>query len=215
VITTALPKPSAQSKLIIGKMEEWEKKHDARWEQVMENTDMLFSQVGDISNHQQKMQEQMNMNTKVVEQMLRDQEVLAKQIQATGQAVARLTLNQAKYQGKQPLSPTSSVTSQEDNPFHTRGQCTRPKSHPQKSAGHNTGHPSTGYQQKKIQVPKLNFPVFDGKHRKIWKDKCENYFQILETPEFMKPVIASMHMDGNVARWLPPMLVLACGLIRC
>jgi hypothetical protein len=38
-------------------MEEWEKKDDDRWDRVMDNMELLFSQIGDISKHQQKMQE--------------------------------------------------------------------------------------------------------------------------------------------------------------
>jgi hypothetical protein len=52
---TAPPKPSVQTTLLINKMEEWEKKDDARWEQVMDNLDLLFTQVGDINTHQQKL----------------------------------------------------------------------------------------------------------------------------------------------------------------
>jgi hypothetical protein len=53
-----------------------------------------------------------------------------------------------------------------------------------------------------MHIPKLAFPVFDGKNPRIWKDKCENYFQIMNTTDAMKLVIASMHMEGNSARWL-------------
>jgi hypothetical protein len=70
---TAPPKPLVQTILLINKMEEWEKKNDTSWEQVMDNLDLLFAQVGDNNTHQQKLQEHVNMSTKVVEQMIKDQ----------------------------------------------------------------------------------------------------------------------------------------------
>ena len=59
----------------------------------MENLDLLFAQVGTISSHQQQMAAQFDINTKIVEQLLLDQRTLSQQIEATGQAVANLTLN--------------------------------------------------------------------------------------------------------------------------
>jgi hypothetical protein len=53
-----------------------------------------------------------------------------------------------------------------------------------------------------MHVPKLAFTVFDGKNPRIRKDKCESYFQIINTTDAMKLVIASMHMESNLARWL-------------
>lgn len=53
-------------------------------------------------------------STQVMEQLLADQQLLSKQIDATGQAVAKLTLNRASHSGGRPPSPVSS----EDLPNH-------------------------------------------------------------------------------------------------
>lgn len=46
-----------------------------------------------------------------MEQLLRDQQLLAKQMEATGQAVAKFTMAQMEDQNRGPPSPTSSDTS--------------------------------------------------------------------------------------------------------
>lgn len=74
--------------------------------------------------------------------------------------------------------------------------------HPHRPRNHERRQHSERFNQYKVQVPKLAFPIFDSKNPRIWKDKCENYFEILNTPDFMKLVITSMHMDGNSTRWL-------------
>ncbi|KAF8697376.1 hypothetical protein HU200_035969 [Digitaria exilis] len=94
---TAPPKPSVQTQFVLHKMDERMEKDDERWDHVMENMDLLFAQVGEIGSNQQKMQAQITMNTQVLEQMLADQQLLSKQIESTGQAVAKLTLNPRRH----------------------------------------------------------------------------------------------------------------------
>ena len=88
-----------------------------RWDQVANNFDLLFARVDDILGSQIKLEAQYDMTTKVVEQMMKDQQVLAQQIELTGQAVARLTLNSTRPPVGEPPSPTISDAST-DNPFH-------------------------------------------------------------------------------------------------
>ena len=66
---------------------------DERWEEVSENFDLLFSLVDVIGANQHRLEAQMNLGNKVMEQILKDQQLLAKQKEITGQAVARLTLD--------------------------------------------------------------------------------------------------------------------------
>jgi hypothetical protein len=104
----------------------------------MENLDLLFAQVGEISTHQQKMAGQFDVSTKVVEQLLLDQQILAKQIEATGQAVARLNLNQSSAGERRSSSPTSSDTSMEPPPPHRRH-------FPAGTSRHHTRHADSGF----------------------------------------------------------------------
>lgn len=70
-ITTPL-KPSQQRQFILQVMEQRAEKDDARWEQVLENMDLLFAKVGEIDNNQLKIETQFEMSVKVMEQVLKD-----------------------------------------------------------------------------------------------------------------------------------------------
>lgn len=50
-------------------------------------------------------------------------------------------------------------------------------------------------------IPKLQFPVFHGENPTIWLDKCLDYFQFYKVKEGLWVTAASMHMEGNAARW--------------
>jgi hypothetical protein len=52
------------------------------------------------------------------------------------------------------------------------------------------------------RLPKLNFPQFDGSQPRLWKSKCEKYFEMYETEYFMWVKVATMHFEGRAARWL-------------
>lgn len=74
---TAPPKPSTQTQLLLTAMDEATRRDDDRWTEVMEHLDLLFARVGDIDKNQQKLDAQVGMTNKVVEQMLLDQQMLA------------------------------------------------------------------------------------------------------------------------------------------
>lgn len=86
---------------------------DEHWDHVMKSRDLLSAKVGDVENHQQKMEAQFDVSTRVMEQMLVDQQTLAKQIEATGQVVAQLTIDQMRSRAERPPSPASSDTTDE------------------------------------------------------------------------------------------------------
>jgi hypothetical protein len=48
----------------------------------------------------------------------------------------------------------------------------------------------------------MSFPKFQGTKAGIWIYKCVEYFSIYQVPEFMWSSSASLHMEGNVARWM-------------
>lgn len=110
--TTAPPKPSAQTQILLATMEERSKKDDEKWDEVMEHLDLLFAKVG---NMEQKQEALGGITSKVLDQLLQGQQRMSKQIEANGQAIAKLTLNQ----NNSPPSPTSSDTS-EDLAYHRR-----------------------------------------------------------------------------------------------
>jgi hypothetical protein len=42
-------------------------------------------------------------------------------------------------------------------------------------------------------LPQLNVPQFDGHHPKMWKAKCESYFDVFARDNFLWVKIAAMH----------------------
>jgi hypothetical protein len=50
-------------------------------------------------------------------------------------------------------------------------------------------------------LPQISFPQFDGHHPKMWKAKCESYFDVFSIPNHLWVKIASMHFVGSAAFW--------------
>jgi hypothetical protein len=125
---------------------------------------------------------------------------MAKQIESTGQAVAQLRMDFLHAAENQPPSPTDSDTTI-DSPFYTRPKvaASAPKGRP--AATFRNAH-TTDRANHKGFIPKMNFPKFSGKEPSIWKDKCEDYFKLLNIPESMWTTAASLHMDGNAESWM-------------
>ena len=86
---------------------------DAHWDSVLESLDLLFTKVAVVENRQQHMETQMDVSTKLLEQMLLDQQILAKQMKTTGNAVAQLTINQMRHRQDRLPSPASSDSTEE------------------------------------------------------------------------------------------------------
>lgn len=51
-------------------------------------------------------------------------------------------------------------------------------------------------------LPQLIFPPFDGHHPKMWKAKCESYFDVFAIPWKLWVKIATMHFVGSAVFWL-------------
>ena len=68
-------------------------KEDAHWDSVMESLDLLFTKVATMENRQQRVETQLEVSARVMEQVLLDQQTLAKQLESIGNAVAQLTIN--------------------------------------------------------------------------------------------------------------------------
>lgn len=51
-------------------------------------------------------------------------------------------------------------------------------------------------------MPKLDFPKFDGENPCLWKDRCEQYFEVYAISEVLKPRFAALNFVGTAAVWL-------------
>ena len=175
---------------------------DERWEQVNENFDLLFARVDSLGTNQNKLEAQMDLGNKVMEQMLWDQQLLAKQIELTGEAVARITLNHhpSPDAEAEPPSPTNTHRSgpsfrQHRPPLGGNSLRTRPSGpRPQRPPASPDGY--------RHVTPKMSCPTFDGTNPRIWKSKCVDYFTLCNIDEAFWTIAASLSMDGNAAKWL-------------
>jgi len=175
-----------QSQIILDAMDAFSQREDDRWSRMTESIDLLFSRVADIDRTQQHMASQLDLSTKVMDQVLQDQHTLAKQMEVTSTVVARL----AEHHHHQSSAPGRSDPSASQEVPHTRTMHTNHR-HQGESSGSSRPY-----------VPKMSFPLFTGEHPKIWKDKCLNYFSLCNVPESMWTIAASMHMDGPASKWL-------------
>ncbi|KAJ4772249.1 polyprotein [Rhynchospora pubera] len=53
----------------------------------------------------------------------------------------------------------------------------------------------------RINLPRTDFPSFDGSNPIAWRSKCENYFSIFQIPEPIKPQMATLHFTGEAQEW--------------
>jgi hypothetical protein len=96
-------------------MEEHAKSNAERWDSTLESLDLLFAKVEEIERNQHKVEMKVDMSNKVVGRMIKDQQLMAKQLEATDQAIAKLTIDHMKSRDEAPSSHTDSDTAA-DNP---------------------------------------------------------------------------------------------------
>lgn len=130
--------------------------------------------------------------------------MIAKQVQANGQAVANLTLRQTQNEASSDHFEAISVVFEEEeldfqNVFAKHKHDSRP--------GTSKQHKQYEDQPRKEalphhSLPKIHFPKFDGTNPKIWFDNCVNYFTIYSIPDELKVTTATMHLEGNASKWL-------------
>ncbi|KAJ3689395.1 hypothetical protein LUZ61_018559 [Rhynchospora tenuis] len=53
----------------------------------------------------------------------------------------------------------------------------------------------------RINLPRTEFPPFDGTDPKGWRSKCESYFHIFQTPEMYKTQMATLHFTEEAHEW--------------
>ena len=153
---------------------------DERWDQMTESIDLLFARMGGVERVQSQMAAQLDRSTQIMDQLLRDQNTLAKQMDTTGKTVSNLaqqfsSSTQAPY-SRQRVFPADSS-----------------------SSGEPPVNPSFPAAAHRHAVPKMSFPKFTGANPTIWRDKCLDYFHIFNIPETLWTPTTAMNMDDNVA----------------
>ena len=107
-------------------MEEYERQGDHHWEQMMESLDLLFARVTDIGRDQQQIRAHLEHNSEVMAGYSTAQEILTRKVEATGQAVAKLTADFLCTSDQHPPPPPPSPrqgyhgeSSQSHPPLHS------------------------------------------------------------------------------------------------
>ena len=71
-----------------------------------------------------------------------------------------------------------------------------PRPNPDRAAGDHAH-----VEQRKVWLPKMDFPRFDGSDARIWIDKCSAYFAMFQIPPSFRVSAASIHMTDAAAHW--------------
>ena len=64
---------------------------------------------------------------------------------------------------------------------------------------HRLDHHSVG---RSPPLPKLDFPKFDGENPRLWRDRCEMYFDVYGVSESSKTRFAALNFSVTAASWL-------------
>lgn len=169
----------------------------------MDNFDLLFTRMTDMGITQQELKTQMELNKAKVDKCSKDQQFIAQQVQANGQVVAQLTLRQFEEEDRSNSLGSESLMYDEEgiefqNVFgRNKAPSKSPRSKTYKPKHETTPEDAVPHHA----LPKMHFPKFDGSHPKIWIDNCTNYFSIYNVPERVWVSSATMHLEGNAAKW--------------
>jgi hypothetical protein len=51
-------------------------------------------------------------------------------------------------------------------------------------------------------LPKLDFPKFNGDNSKIWAKKCEVYYDVFSVPKSLRTRYATLNSNDGAVLWL-------------
>jgi hypothetical protein len=52
------------------------------------------------------------------------------------------------------------------------------------------------------KLPKMNFAKFEGENPRLWKSRCECYFDMYNVDEYIWVKVVPMHFEGPTSMWL-------------
>jgi hypothetical protein len=77
---TAPIKPSKQTQILLDQMSKSTEEEKKRWDQVMENFDLLYTRLNDMGITQQELKNQIQLNNTKVDQCSNEQKLIAQQV---------------------------------------------------------------------------------------------------------------------------------------
>lgn len=104
------------------------------------------------------------------------------------------------HQGADPGSsmpdPTL-VKSESHKPHYYQFETEIPKSSDRKFTFH-----ASQPQSREYKLSRIDFPIFDEEHPKVWRDKCEKYFIMFNVPVHVWVPFDTINFRGNAELWL-------------
>ena len=191
----------------------------SKWDQLSKNLDVMFSQISEMHDVQKKMKAQMDLTA---DDYSTEQHLIAQQVHANGEAIARVTLRQMEDATNHTAGPKYDEEPRFDeddldsllldehtsfqNVFATQKNKSKaePSRRPRleiKPEPKETVPKQDKQALPKHTIPKMNFPDFDGSDPKVWLDNCRSYFELYQIPEGMWITAARIHLKDNAARW--------------
>lgn len=161
--------PSKQTQLLLDQMSQSKNDDQSRWDQLLDNFNLLFNRMTDMGITQQELKTQIELSNAKVDQCAKDQQFISKQVQANGQAVAQLTMRQFEEDNKSAGSQSESLESDDETPSFQNVFSKSKMSY--KAEPHKYQKPKLE-SQRIDSVPhhtlsKMYFPKFDGNHPRI------------------------------------------------
>lgn len=135
------------------------------WDQVQENFDLVFARMNDLGAIQQDLKKQMEANNQKVDKCAREQQFIAQQVRANGQAVAQLTVQQFEEDAHSQSDSSVSGVFEEEALFSNVFATDKPKGNTK--AGTSRHHRPPQDHRRIETLPhhtlsKIQFPKFEG-----------------------------------------------------
>jgi len=201
---------------------------NSKWENLQKNLDVMFHQITEMHSVQKQMKAQLDLTAAAMDEYTHEQHLISQQVQANGEAIARVTLRQMEEESKNHAQPqydedhhsaaedVDSLILDDNASFHnvfakdtmqgkaqpSRQHKTNLKQYQQNEKRQdNKGQEHKSYTLPKPAMPKMDFPDFEGSDPKVWLDNCRDYFELYQIPEGMWVTAARMHLKGKAGKW--------------
>jgi hypothetical protein len=175
-------------------MQEESELENGKLDKIIESLDLLFTRVTDMGVTEQQMRKSVEGNSAAIEKQTQDHRFMAQQLEQHGKAVARLTLNQMRFQEDSSSDTECSLEESVQQSF--------PPTFQKKKKPHQHKEPQQHNPVSKYHMPKVFCPRFNGDNPVVWKDKCIDYFLLVNLPPEHWVQMAGLHFDDPAAQWL-------------